>query len=1433
MKAIEHEDLIGVPFAIGGRDPSIGLDCVGLLLEVYRRAGIIMPSVPGGYGDTWGSDWEIIREMERLGWSRITGTVQALDAVLVPDRDSGLPTHVGVLLDESRVLHAHRSCGVVVTPLRALRVESIWRPSLVTVRLRKRLMGGDPEVRRVAWTPELSVRDLVPGDWDTDRCRVLVNGVPVSTVWLDTKVEPGSEVVVAIMPGDVGTIIISAIVGSVISLAVGTIINLILGPPKAVQERGDEASATYAWDGVQTNYGPGEVYPVVYGEHLVGGHVIQNFIRTNARGESELYTLLALSVGPIEGVGTSDGPFYSEDFDNLSGDDLPGGMYVNGNPVQSYQGVTMSFRKGRISQPPIEGFSDIVLAGGVQTSLEQGESFRYLTRSEIDAFEVNLLFSSGLYSQRKDGDIKVGWVAYAVEWRRRGAVSWDTDLATTVDQTSADSQRTLYVSDTSGFEEGDVVIIDVGGSKQEEHQVDSVTDGVSLKLKRDLEYEHTSAEAHRVVKCFMLTKRHMTEFTTTWRRDDLDRGMYEIRVTQGLGRHDTEGFQEGNLTSRSIFWNECNEVQYADLNYPMVALLGIKALATDQLSGGRPNFGATIRGRVVREWDGVSESEPAFDEHYSANPALVLLDILTHREYGLGSYFSDSHIDLATLRAWSEWCDELVPDGTGTETYVDADSDTGTNVLFVYNTDGIEPGDRIIIDYQGGSREDALVSSVTDGVSLTLAENLTYSHAGVDAHTVHRAHERCRFDGVFDTPGGGWDAVMQVCAVARAVPLTRGSRFGVKYEHEREAVQTFFVSNMKQGSFSHHVSGRASRANIIRVQYRNSEARYESDFEEYEHPSLQDSADTPRIREIQLRGVTRPAHALREAAFHAEVENRLRARVEFTVGVDAIACEPGDKVLISHDVPQWGFSGRCVAGGTTTAVAFDRDVSMLPSGTYEVTVRFSDGSIETKRMETVSGTHQAGTVLDLDIGESFAQSPEAGDLYSFGGVGVSTKPFTITRLVITPDFECQVEAVEYNENIFSMDDQEVDEPDYSALPNPDRIPDNVTGLGLAIEVQEQESGLSYFVRASWSWADPTLAPHPSRVWWRDPDGVWQDAGVTWSNSYRLPSAFMLNDLVEVSVTPESKKGDRKHPDSGTRASIAIRSIYPDDVTGFEIKDKGTSPFLWWDVYATWQPLDPDRNPRLSHYEIRKGANWTFGRTVAEVPFEANPATAMVHVELPVLEIESGYAAGVGERYFIRAVTHDGRQSLGVAQAKCIVPGFPLQPYRDNYACPDSVRPDSSSLPATVSDYSNQRSGNWAGSKTDLVVNSDGDLELDDGKRSGVYISTAIDRGSASGGWVGIICHVSSRDDRVLEDIQEQVDQMDGHDAYGDDLKPAVGYWVQYATSLDGMDWTPWVAYEKPVLVNTFRYLLARVIMRTTDPDYQPLLTQMAMMVEDY
>jgi len=71
---------------------------------------------------------------------------------------------------------------------------------------------------------------------------------------------------------------------------------------------------------------------------------------------------------------------------------------------------------------------------------------------------------------------------------------------TTVDQDSNSGQKVLYITDTSDFEEREVVEIGFGTERQEEGIIDTIQDGISITLKENLQYTHTLAQADIVKK---------------------------------------------------------------------------------------------------------------------------------------------------------------------------------------------------------------------------------------------------------------------------------------------------------------------------------------------------------------------------------------------------------------------------------------------------------------------------------------------------------------------------------------------------------------------------------------------------------------------------------------------------------------------------------------------------------------------------------------------------------------------------------------------------------------------------------------------------------------------------------------------------------------------------------------------------------------------
>lgn len=158
-----------------------------------------------------------------------------------------------------------------------------------------------------------------------------------------------------------------------------------------------------------------------------------------------------------------------------------------------------------------------------------------------------------------------------------------------------------------------------------------------------------------------------TQRYTRTHRIDLppETGPWTVRVRR-ISEDATGGAIQSNL-----FVDAYTEVVDTKLRYPMVAMVGYKIPAS--LFNSIPSRAVRGKGREIRVpsnydartrvyagvWDGT------FKLSVCANPAWVLLDILTNDIFGLGKRINVGMVDRWTLYQIAQYCDELVPDGLG------------------------------------------------------------------------------------------------------------------------------------------------------------------------------------------------------------------------------------------------------------------------------------------------------------------------------------------------------------------------------------------------------------------------------------------------------------------------------------------------------------------------------------------------------------------------------------------------------------------------------------------------------------------------------------------------------------------------------------------------------------------------------------------------
>lgn len=147
-----------------------------------------------------------------------------------------------------------------------------------------------------------------------------------------------------------------------------------------------------------------------------------------------------------------------------------------------------------------------------------------------------------------------------------------------------------------------------------------------------------------------------------YRIDHLQMGQYKVRVTVTARSADVNSSRDGV----KIWWTQVNSIVYDDFSYPGVALIGIKAKATSQLSGGQPQLEFIKERSNVWVWN---PNANAYEQKAANNPAWAAYDFLHGAEQlkntRTGAYEFDYKgvpkelMLYEQFKAWADNCDSL------------------------------------------------------------------------------------------------------------------------------------------------------------------------------------------------------------------------------------------------------------------------------------------------------------------------------------------------------------------------------------------------------------------------------------------------------------------------------------------------------------------------------------------------------------------------------------------------------------------------------------------------------------------------------------------------------------------------------------------------------------------------------------------------------
>lgn len=285
---------------------------------------------------------------------------------------------------------------------------------------------------------------------------------------------------------------------------------------------------------------------------------------------------------------------------------------INSNPISNYKDVQVDIRLGTNDQTVIPNFNDNFADQGLNYELKSDWSVQQVQGDACDAIELTIGFPNGLYYSNDSGGMDKTSVTVDAEIRKVGTQEW----------------QSLPLANNKGLS---------GYVKKKPKQWFFID-----KSNRDIANSNYAGHIWEATN---------SAFYRVFRFDNLEKAKYEVRMR--CSGKDGTSLRHVN----KVYWTQLTQIIYDDFVHPGKALIGIKALATSQLSGSDPDV-SWIQERskvwVFNPYNNQYEEKPA------DNPAWAAYDLLhICRKIG-GEYvvFGQPYgrIDYDAFNAWAEKC---------------------------------------------------------------------------------------------------------------------------------------------------------------------------------------------------------------------------------------------------------------------------------------------------------------------------------------------------------------------------------------------------------------------------------------------------------------------------------------------------------------------------------------------------------------------------------------------------------------------------------------------------------------------------------------------------------------------------------------------------------------------------------------------------------
>ncbi len=184
-------------------------------------------------------------------------------------------------------------------------------------------------------------------------------------------------------------------------------------------------------------------------------------------------------------------------------------------------------------------------------------------------------------------------------------------------------------------------------------------------------------------------------------------------------------------------------------------------------------------------------------------------------------------------------------------------------------------------------------------------QNNTTATEHQDEAVIKEYYKRFELDYVIDCKRPALDILNDMLATFGGYFIFSGSKLKLGVQKAMESAQDFTMDNILEGSFSYNYVSKNEKPNKLKVQYIDPSYNYTKIYTISEDRLDQEDKGEVNELEMALLGISRFNQASRMAEQYLDISKFNGIYSQFKVGIEAIHCEVGDIVTVSHDVPSW------------------------------------------------------------------------------------------------------------------------------------------------------------------------------------------------------------------------------------------------------------------------------------------------------------------------------------------------------------------------------------------------------------------------------------------------------------------------------------------------------------------------------------------------